>query len=149
MHELTHSLMAIDFPSAPIWISEGIASLYEQCKVDNGVLKGVQNWRLPELHNGISSNRFTPLKYLFKSDTKCFRMLRESLHYAESRYFCMYLQERGLLERVYKAYRSHPFDSDNGIKVVEQAFGKNIDAVEADWIEWVKHQKWNGEGYKE
>ncbi len=148
VHELTHSLMAIDFPGAPIWISEGLASLYEQCRVEDGRLKGEQNWRLPELHRGIKSNRLTPLKLLFQSDTKVFRMLRESLHYSESRYFCKYLQERGVLERVYKAFRNNPENSNNGIKIVELAFGKNIDAVEKDWIDWVKLQEWNGKGYK-
>lgn len=148
VHELTHSLMAIDFPQAPIWISEGLASLYEQCKVEEGRLLGEQNWRLPELHRGIKSNRLTPLKLLFKSDTKVFRMLRESLHYAESRYFCKYLQERGVLERVYKAYRNNPESTNNGIKIVEMAFGKNIDEIEKDWIDWVKLQEWNGKGYK-
>lgn len=148
VHELTHSLMAIDFPGAPIWISEGLASLYEQCRVENGRLIGEQNWRLPELHRGVKANRLTPLKLLFQSDTKVFRMLRESLHYSESRYFCKYLQERGVLERVYKAFRDNPQNCNNGIKIVELAFGKNIDAVEKDWIDWVKLQEWNGQGYK-
>ncbi len=147
VHELTHSLMAIDFPGAPIWISEGLASLYEQCRVENGQLLGEQNWRLPELHNGIRSNRLTPLKLLFKSDTKVFRMLRESLHYAESRYFCKYLQDKGLLERVYKAFRNNPHNSNNGIKIVEAALGKNIDSIEKDWIDWTKQQEWNGKGF--
>ncbi len=147
VHELTHSLMAIDFPGAPIWISEGLASLYEQCRVENGQLVGEQNWRLPELLSGIRSNRLTPLKLLFKSDTKVFRMLRESLHYAESRYFCKYLQEKGLLVRVYKAFRNNPHSSNNGIKVVEAALGKNIDLIEKDWIKWAKQQEWNGKSF--
>ena len=32
VHELIHSLMSEDFPEAPIWIAEGLASLYEQCR---------------------------------------------------------------------------------------------------------------------
>ena len=146
VHELTHSLMAVDFPGAPIWISEGIASLYEQCRVEDGHLIGEQNWRLPELQRGIISNRLTPLKLLFKSDTKVFRMLRESMNYAQSRYFCKYLQDRGLLERVYKAFRFNPDNSNSGIRIVEAAFGKNIDAIEKDWIDWVKLQKWKARG---
>ena len=149
VHELTHSLMAIDFPSAPIWISEGVASLFEQCKVEDGFLKGEQNWRLPELHRGIETNRLTPLKLLFKSDTKVFRMLRESLHYAECRYFCKYLEDRGLLERVYKTFRDNVKNNKTGIDIVEMAFGKDIDSIEKDWIDWVKLQEWNGNGYKD
>ena len=146
VHELTHSLMAIDFPGAPIWISEGIASLFEQCRVEDGHLLGEQNWRLPELQQGIVSNRLTPLKLLFKSDTKIFRMLRESLNYAQSRYFCKYLQDRGLLERVYKAFRANPDNSNSGISIVEAAFGKDIDAIEKDWIDWVELQEWKMRG---
>ena len=94
VHELTHALMAVDFPQAPIWICEGMASLFEHCRVENSKLVGEQNWRLPELQKGIFHNRITPLKILFKFDTKGFRMMRESMHYAQSRYFCKYLEEK-------------------------------------------------------
>lgn len=142
VHELTHALMAVDFPQAPIWICEGMASLFEQCRVESGKLVGEQNWRLPELHKGVRDNRLTPLRILFQSDTREFRMLRESLHYAQSRYFCKFLEEKGVLGRVYKAFRKNVTLDRTGISVVETALGKNIDEIEEEWIEWIKTQNW-------
>jgi len=59
VHEMTHALMAPDFPQAPIWISEGLASLYEQCRVEKQSLKGDPNWRLPELKRALKREDIT------------------------------------------------------------------------------------------
>lgn len=144
VHEMTHALMAADFPKAPIWVSEGIASLYEQCKVEGDSLRGDQNWRLPELKKGIKENKLTPLEALFSSDTKVFRMVRESLHYAQSRYFCKYMEELGVLRKVYANFRDNVDKDPTGITAVEDAFGKPISVIEKDWLAWVDKQEWQG-----
>lgn len=142
VHELTHALMAPDFPGAPIWISEGIASLYEQCRVEGDSLKGEMNWRLPELKAALQENAVTPLKTLFAMRPRTFRLKRESLHYAESRYFCLYMESQGLLRDVYTQFRDN-FQSDpTGLKTVESAFGKPIEVIEDEWHDWIKTQSW-------
>lgn len=142
VHELVHSLMAADFPNAPIWIAEGIASLYEQCRVENDRLIGEQNWRLPELQRAIRANEITPLKKLFVSDTKNFRLMRESLHYAQCRYFCLYLQEQGVLEKIYHEFRQAEKEDRFGIATVEKIFGKSLNEIETDWLTWCAEQQW-------
>lgn len=142
VHELTHSLMAEDFPDAPIWISEGLASLYEQCRVEKESLRGEPNWRLPELLDALDKGELAPLADLLAYDTCAFRAKRESLHYAQSRYFCKYLEERGALRKVYAAFRNG-FDKDrSGIRFVEQAMGRPLAAIETDWHAWIRTQTW-------
>jgi tetratricopeptide (TPR) repeat protein len=39
LHELTHWLVAICFPSAPLWLNEGLATFYETSKLDGDSLR--------------------------------------------------------------------------------------------------------------
>jgi len=53
VHEMTHALSAVDFPDCPMWLFEGLGSLFEQCHVTNdGHIRGRVNWRLPVLRRG-------------------------------------------------------------------------------------------------
>lgn len=142
VHELTHALMAPDFPEAPVWISEGMASLYEQCRVENDTLVGEQNWRLPELKKAAAAGQTVPLRRLFSSDTKNFRLMRESLNYAQCRYFCMYLQEKGVLAEVYRRFRDEYRRDTTGVQVIESVFGQPLEAIERNWLRWVESQQW-------
>lgn len=144
VHELTHALMAPDFPDAPIWISEGLASLYEQCRVEDDSLRGEQNWRLPELKRAVVDGGMVQLSELFRSDTQNFRAMNESLNYAQSRYFCKYMEDIGLLRQVYAEFRDNAHLDPTGIETVERIFGKDIAEIERDWLEWLAGQEWRG-----
>ncbi len=141
VHELTHALMAADFPEAPIWISEGIASLYEQCRVEGNSLKGDPNWRLPELKTALANKKITPLSQLLTLKASQFRLENESLHYAESRYFCKFMEAKGVLRRVYREFRQRHGQDRTGRKFVEKAFGKKLPAIEAEWHAWLKQER--------
>lgn len=145
VHELTHAMMASDFPGAPIWISEGMASLYEQCRVEGQSLKGDSNWRLPELQVAFTQNRLTPLKALLSLSSRQFRQENESLHYAESRYFCKYLEDRGKLRAVYARFRDTATLDPTGQRAIETVMGKPLSQVEADWHAWLGTQAWQGD----
>ncbi|MFW5857966.1 MAG: hypothetical protein ACOCX4_08810, partial [Planctomycetota bacterium] len=82
VHETVHALMDADMPRAPIWIAEGIASLYEQCTYRDGTLKGLPNWRLPELQRKMDTPLCTPLAEVLTMDDAAFKREKESLHYA-------------------------------------------------------------------
>jgi hypothetical protein len=104
-HELTHALMAFDFPDAPDWLREGIASLHESSRMVQGgrKLEGTVNRRLPALQEAIRNGTLPPLDRLFNCND--FHGRSESLNYAQSRYFCLYLQQRGLLADLYRQFR--------------------------------------------
>jgi len=143
VHELTHAMMAGDFPGAPIWISEGMASLFEQCRVEGDSLKGDPNWRLPELKKALADSKVTPLKSLLALSSHAFRQKNESLHYAESRYFCKYLDERGKLRTVYSAFRNNFVTDPTGVHTIEKVMGKPIAQIQADWHLWLSQEQWN------
>ncbi len=142
VHELTHALMSEDFPEAPIWLAEGMASLYEHCRAEGDILRGDDNWRLPELKAALDADSLTPLGTLLGMQPADFRGHRESLNYAQARYFCKYLEEMGLLPGMYKRFRDRFGQDPSGELFVAQAFGKPLDAVEISWKRWIAFQHW-------
>lgn len=139
IHELTHALIAYDFPSVPEWFNEGLASLHEQCNGEawkRGELVGDVNWRLPALQAAIASKRLRPLRKLMTADD--FRGPQETLNYAQARYFCMYLQKRGELARFYRAFRGGHADDPTGLSHVEEVLGRRrIEVIEQEFLAWV------------
>ena len=55
-HELVHPIMETDFPEAPEWLNEGVASLFEAFSMPApGEVHGVKNWRHPRLVRALRS----------------------------------------------------------------------------------------------
>ncbi len=106
LHELTHALMAFDFPEAPQWLSEGLAALHEDgcLRSDGSGIDGLVNWRLPLLQEAIRRQRLPPLKTFLEDGA--FSRVERGLAYAYARYLCMYLQGRGLLGECYRHSRA-------------------------------------------
>jgi hypothetical protein len=139
VHELTHALIVYDFPNVPDWLNEGLASLHEQCNSEawrRGELAGDVNWRLPDLQKAVESKRLRPLRELILSDD--FRGPQEMLNYAQARYFCMFMQQRGVLAKLYETFRDGYKDDRTGLSYVEDCLGRRrIEAIERDFLNWV------------
>jgi len=138
VHEMTHALMESDFPRAPAWLNEGLGSLFERCMVTPEGLKGMVNWRLPILRRAIKENRVTGLRKLISTTRAEFYRDERGTHYAEARYFCMYLQEVGLLEKFYRRFRDNYKKDPTGAKTIEELLGKSLEKIQENWLEWVR-----------
>lgn len=149
VHEMVHALICPDFPDVPAWFNEGLGSLYEQCQIEtNGSLRGLINWRYPRLKKAILVNKLVKLKDLLAMDENTFYGENSDLHYAEARYFCMYLQEKKVLPEFYKAFRHNYYLKDRpkkrdctGLKTITKILKQPIDKIEINWINWVKNLK--------
>jgi len=122
VHELTHALIASDFPRVPDWFNEGLASLHEQCRYrsDGSGIVGLPNWRLPLLVEAIRAGKLRALESLIRDDD--FRERPVGLNYAQARYFCLFMQQRGVLERFYHCFRERQKDDPLGLATVRQVF---------------------------
>src|SRR5206468_226460 len=103
VHELTHALMDFDFPQAPAWLAEGLASLHEDCQLVEGELQGSVNWRLAGLQRTMHINQLRSLAALLGDGR--FGVASAGADYAQARYFCLYLQRRGVLAEFYHTFR--------------------------------------------
>jgi hypothetical protein len=147
VHEMVHPLIAADFPSVPAWFNEGLASLYEACQIDAGRIRGLVNWRLPHLQRAIAGKTLIPLKQLTgMPDGEFYRQY--ALPYAEARYLCMYLQEKGKLVDFYKRFRANAASDDpakrdaTGGATLEAVTGQSLDALQKDWVAWARTLRW-------
>jgi hypothetical protein len=117
-HELVHPIIETDFPGAPTWLNEGLASLFEALSMPApGQIHGVKNWRHPRLLRALGSDKErdnASLPALFAMGDDTFRGPGEDLHYATARYLCQWLDQKGLLWAFYRRYRDHHVEDPTG-----------------------------------
>ena len=138
VHEMFHALVEPDFPDIPAWANEGIASLFEQCRIADGKLIGFTNWRLAGLQKALAADTCPTLRKVMSLSDAGFHSRDAGIHYAVARYFMLYLQEKGLLEKFYTTFRD-TFEKDKtGITVAEALLEQKLEDFEPTWREWVK-----------
>ena len=142
VHEMTHALVRYDFPDIPSWFNEGLGSLYERCSLNNGNILGYVNWRLPDLQEAIQESSYTSLNKLTATNEDEFYGSRSGFNYAQARYLCMYMQEKGILKKFYKTFRDNYSEDNTGKKFLEQMFGKGLNEIDTEYVSWVKTLKY-------
>ena len=136
VHEMFHALVEPDFPDIPLWANEGIASLFEQCRITENGLVGLVNWRLPIVQRAIRAGKLASLRKIMTMTDAEFRRSPGG-NYAAARYFMMYLQEKGVLEKFYKKFRDGFKDDATGVRFAEELLGGKLEEVEPVWRKWV------------
>jgi hypothetical protein len=123
VHELVHALIKPDFPGVPSWFNEGLGSLFEQCSLADDDIRGLVNWRLPDLQRAIRDKTLRPLANMI-SDPDFYNDDHVGLNYAQARYLLMFLQESGQLDAYYKRFRAARGDDRSGLKQLKQIWDK-------------------------
>lgn len=143
VHEFTHALHGADQDALgqqhPIWILEGLATLYEMSEVRDGHVVPLPNARLNQAQEVAKGKQFIPWKELLAMDQPQY-MHKAVAAYAESRCLMLYLYEKGLLKKWYDAFTaSYEHDRTGGDALV-QVLGKPLDEAQADWLTWLAAQ---------
>jgi hypothetical protein len=137
VHELVHALIRPDFPDVPEWFNEGLGSLFEQCTLANGDIRGLENWRLPALQRAIRDKKLRPLQEMIEDD-EFYGDKHVGLNYAQARYLLMYLQEQGKLADFYHKLREGQAEDKTGLKTLEALIEpKSLAEFEKGWRGWV------------
>ena len=145
VHELVHAFMAADFPDAPVWMNEGLASLFEAPRdaVPNVAgapsIRGEVNWRLPALQTAIArgDGAAPSFEEMFEGSRADFDGKRGALLYATARYLLFYLQERGQLATFYRAFRDGGARDPTGRETLGQVTKANLVALRHDFEAYV------------
>lgn len=121
LHEMTHALVAFDMPELPQWFDEGLASLYEECRIDADPprITGLANWRDRELEAAVRAGRLPPLAEFVGPASSFGR--NPGRDYAYARGWCRFLQDRGLLVAFYHRLRSDRLQGGEGDRSGERA----------------------------
>ncbi len=142
VHEMTHALVRYDFVNIPAWFNEGLGSLYERCSLQDNVILGYVNWRLPRLREALADGSYTSLENLMKTTDDEFYGDKSDLNYAEARYLCMYMQEKGLLRKFYKSFKNGYDNDRSGIATIEKIFGKDLNSIDKEYVLWARTLKY-------
>jgi hypothetical protein len=140
IHELVHAVhdnqQQLLGQDHPVWITEGLATLYQTSDVKDGKLAPKIGPELSGLQGAIRARKIHRLGDLLQIDQSGF-MAQAQVSYPQVRYLMYYLHSRGLLEAWYRSYREG-FDEDpTGRDALEQTLGKKLGAIEDDWLAWV------------
>jgi hypothetical protein len=138
VHEIVHPFMAANFRGCPAWFNEGLASLYEQSGEEKGRIHGYTNWRLPALQKAFKADTAPSLQSVLAMSTNKFYMEDKGTNYAQARYLCYYLQEKGLLVQFYKDFVAAQRNDPTGLRTLQKVLGEqDFTAFEKKWRAFV------------
>jgi len=139
VHEIVHPFMHANFPNCPPWFNEGLASLYEASVEKNGHIQGRVNWRFKGLEQAIKEGRTVSFQKLTSmSAAEFYGGDGYSQHYAQARYLCYYLQERGLLVKFYRQFVAAARNDPTGYNTLKRALGESdMEAFKKKWESFV------------
>ena len=138
VHEIVHPFVEANFPDAPAWLNEGLGSLYEQSGTVNGHIYGYTNWRLNGLQNGLRKKVVPTFKILTAMSDAEFYREDTGTNYAQARYLCYYLQEKGLLRKFYKDFVANQKTDPTGYKTLQTTLAeRDMTAFQKRWEAFV------------
>jgi hypothetical protein len=138
VHEIVHPFMAANFPACPSWFNEGLGSLYEQAGERDGAIVGRTNWRLAGLQKAIRDGRVPSFKTLLSTSRNDFYRTDPGTNYAQSRYLCYYLQEKGLLTSFYHRFVRDCAADPTGYDTLQAVLAeKDMEAFQKEWARFV------------
>ena len=138
VHEIVHPFVAANFPECPAWFNEGLGTLYEQSSERDGRIVGLTNWRLKGLQETIRAGKTPSFKALTATSDYRFYNEDKGTHYAQARYLCYWLQEKGLLVTFYREFRAGAKEDPTGYETLKRVLGEeDMDAFKKRWEAWV------------
>jgi hypothetical protein len=99
---------------------------------------GLTNWRLAGLQRAIKNGQVPSFKTLLSTSEHEFYSEDPGTNYAQSRYLCYYLQEKGLLTKFYHEFHANQKDDPTGYKTLVQVLRlRNMDVFKTKWEKYV------------
>ena len=121
----------------PIWIQEGLATLFEDWRArDDGSIEILPNLRQPKAHEHMRAGRLPTWSELTRMSQPDF-MVKADINYPAVRSIFSWITERGWLQRWYRAYIAMYAEDPSGMRALESVSGQPAGRLEAQWREWV------------
>ena len=138
VHEIVHPYVKANFPACPAWFNEGLGSLYEQCGERDDKIVGFTNWRLAGLQRAIKAGKLPSFTKLTGTSSFEFYNKDPGSNYAQARYLCYYLQQKGLLRTYYAKFHAAQKDDPTGLKTLKEVLKvEDLEKFQQKWEKWV------------
>ena len=123
----------------PMWIQEGLASLFEEytLSADGERIQFKPNERHNVVYDLVVKGQTPPWRQMFSLNTTQFMRSANRL-YPITRSILEYIASKDLLISWYRNLTQNWAMDKIGVAAMETTFGKSIDEIEASWILWVK-----------
>jgi len=139
VHEFTHALHHADSDAAgqvhPIWIKEGLATLFESAAFTASEFLPHVGVRVLTLQRAVRLKQLIPLNRLMSLKPKAFARDAD-LCYAQARYLMLYLHRKGKLGQWYRTYKSGYSEDPSARKALVKVLGKPLPQIEREWQDW-------------
>ena len=141
-HELTHALDHAQMDrlsqNHPMWIQEGVASMFEMYDIDkDGHYRVLDNTRLNVALNLKRGAALTKWRVFFNEPDNEFNRVRARAKYAEARAIFQFLAEKGLFEQWYRLYLDTNSEDASGALAFERLFDQPLEEVERGFRIWL------------
>jgi len=128
LHELMHALIAEDYPDAPLWLVEGLATLYERSGWTTRRLMGLPNWRMEIIRYsrpiGLDEfDRITRQEEIHRADLAFIRLLM------------LFIDDKEQVGRLYQEAKSQGVS----FEVTDWLRDRGPEFSEQAWQEFVHH----------
>lgn len=140
VHAMHHSHMERLGQKHPLWIQEGLASLYEDYELlENGEIRFLPNDRHPIVQRRARAGTLMKWDNLFALTGTTF-MSNASHMYPQTRSIFEFLADQGKLEAWYRTYVEHFEEDATGARAFELTFDMPLADIERAWRRWVIEQ---------
>lgn len=140
VHVLHHSHMDELGQEHPLWIQEGLASLFEEYELSaDGTVRFGPNDRQNVAKRMARTGqlmRWSEVMAVSKQE-----LSRDAARfYSQLRSFFRFMAERDLLKPWYADYTMHFDDDHSGLLSLERVFGRSMGEIDLDWRAWLDAQ---------
>jgi hypothetical protein len=136
LHELTHALVYAEFPFAPRWLDEGLATLQEEQDSSGPI----DNYRLYYLRAALEQNKCPTVRAIIDPKSPAWYTDPAPLMAAAARYLALYLLQRAPgrndLKQVYQQLRADP--SLDAAQALQSVTGMTLDDLNTAFVQFVQ-----------
>ena len=140
VHEFTHALHHADQAQAsqrhPVWILEGLATLFQRAAWKDGRFKVDVDPSLSALQEALRKEKAPSLAHLCEMDQPAF-LADAAVCYPASRYVMFYLYKQEKLKPFYETYKADYAADRTGATTLAKVLGKPLSEIDAEWRAWV------------
>jgi hypothetical protein len=135
-HEIIHSITASDFQDIPAWFDEGFATLFQDMYSAGSSRTFIYNTDLEYLQNSIRSGTYVQIDEMMRSGENGFYE-NIGFNYPQAEFILRYLNDKDLLKKYYKFFRSTVQQDSTGIKQLERVTGITINELDKEFRNYI------------
>jgi hypothetical protein len=140
-HEFCHSVFSDDFGVLPPWLSEGLACLFENYRIEEGMAVGEGDGKIALVRRSVQTGRAPSLERMMALSDAEFHGEDRTSRYMQASAVCLYLQDKGQLTALYAELKKSRATDPTGARSLEAAFGRPVEKVDEDFRAWVVAQR--------